>query len=120
MKKTLLAAAIFLPLTLSGCVISVDGDGESSYHSSWEDREQDNRQFIADLTTNTNIATIKKRMGVPDFNELHKKGDDEIQVLYYRTQRHTGDGITTKDECTPLVFKNGQLIGWGDSAYQNF
>jgi len=28
-----------------------------------------------------------------------------------------GDGITTKDECTPLVFRNGNLVGWGDSAY---
>jgi hypothetical protein len=39
-------------------------------------------------------------------------------VLFYRTHRRDGDGVTTKDECTPLVFKNGLLIGWGDAAYQ--
>jgi len=34
------------------------------------------------------------------------KGDDEYRVLYYRTQRLHADGDTTKDETTPLIFKN--------------
>lgn len=117
MKKTLIAAALVLPLALSGCVISVDGDGEYSHHSDWQDREHKNRKHIANLETNTDISSIKSRMGTPDFNESHPKGDDQFQVLYYRTQRMDGDGVTTKDECTPLVFKNGLLIGWGESAY---
>jgi len=52
-----------------------------------------------------------------DFNELFEKQDGTYRVLYYRTQKTMGDGITTKDECTPLVFRNGELVGWGDSAY---
>lgn len=120
MKKFALAAALVLPLTLSGCVISVgDGEGDYSYHSDWQDDEKRNRRHIAELSTNTDITTIRKRMGTPDFNELHSRGNDEIQVLYYRTQKREGDGVTTKDECTPLVFKNGILIGWGDTAYSN-
>ena len=51
------------------------------------------------------------------FNELFEKQDGTYRVLYYRTQKTMGDGITTKDECTPLVFRNGNLVGWGDSAY---
>lgn len=117
MKKTLLAAALVLPLTLTGCVISVDGDGEYSYHSDWKDIEYKNRKHIARLELNTSISDVKREMGIPDFNESHPKEDDQFQVLYYRTQRIAGDGVTTKDECTPLVFKNGQLIGWGESAY---
>ena len=118
MKKSLLVLAALAPIALSGCVISVDGDGEYGYHSDWQDREYKNRKQIARLETNTDISTIKQRMGIPDFNELHSRDNDEYQVLYYRTHRRDGDGVTTKDECTPLVFKNGVLIGWGDTAYQ--
>lgn len=118
MKKSIFAAALILPLALSGCVISVDGDGEYGYSSDWEDREHKNRRHIAKLETNTDISDIKRRMGIADFNELHQKEQDEYQVLYYRTHRRDGDGVTTKDECTPLVFKNGLLVGWGDTAYE--
>jgi hypothetical protein len=38
------------------------------------------------------------------------------QVLYYRTHRTHSDGETTKDETTPLVFKDSALIGWGMDA----
>lgn len=120
MKKSLIAAAIILPLSLSGCVISVGGeDGDYSYSSSWEKKERKNRKAIANLSPDTSVTAIKRDMGTPDFSELHQRGNDEIQVLFYRTQRTEGDGVTTKDECTPLVFKNGQLIGWGDTAYDN-
>ena len=117
MRKALLVAALVAPLTLTGCVVSVGGDGDGSYHSSWEDREYKNRRKISNLALDMSITNVKDSLGVPDFNELHQKSDDKIQVLYYRTQRKEGDGITTKDECTPLVFKNGVLVGWGDSAY---
>ncbi|GAA0856884.1 DUF3192 domain-containing protein [Aliiglaciecola litoralis] len=117
MKKLLTAAALILPLTLSGCVISVGGEGDYSHHSDWQDIERDNRKHVASLETNTTVSAIKSRMGTPDFSELHQRGDDEIRVLFYRTHLRDGDGITTKDECTPLVFKNGKLVGWGDTAY---
>jgi hypothetical protein len=118
MKKIFLAAAIILPLSLTGCVISVGDDGDYRHHSDWEDREEKNRKSIARLEVDTKVTTIQSRMGIADFNELQRKGDDSFQVLFYRTHRRDGDGVTTKDECTPLVFKNGLLIGWGDAAYQ--
>lgn len=117
MKKTLLVTALVAPIVLSGCVVSVGGDGDGMHYSSWEDREYKNRRKISNLSLDMSLTNIKDSFGVPDFNELHQRGDDEVQVLYYRTQRKEGDGITTKDECTPLVFKNGVLIGWGESAY---
>lgn len=120
MKKTLIAAAIILPLSLSGCVVSVGGDdADGGFRSSWKDREQQNRKHIAKLMPEMSISNVSDRMGVADFNELYKKQDDQIQVLYYRTNRQDGDGVTSKNECTPLVFKNGLLVGWGETAYQN-
>jgi len=117
MNKLAVAALLGLSLGLSGCVISVDGDGEYGHQSDWQDKEQQNRKYISRLQQNTGYEDILNRMGIADFNELHSKGDDTYQVLYYRTQRIDGDGVTTKNECTPLVFKNSALVGWGDSAY---
>jgi hypothetical protein len=117
MNKLAVAALLGLSLGLSGCVISFDGDGEYSRHSDWQDKEQKNRKYISRLQQNTGYEEILNRMGIADFNELHSKGNDTYQVLYYRTQRIDGDGVTTKNECTPLVFKNNVLVGWGENAY---
>ena len=117
MKKLAVAALFGLSLGLSGCVISVDGDGEYGYRSDWQDKEQKNRKHISRLQQDTSYDEILNRMGIADFNEFYTKGNDTYQVLYYRTQRIDGDGVTTKDECTPLVFKNTALVGWGETAY---
>jgi hypothetical protein len=117
MNKLAVAALLGLSLGLSGCVISVDGDGKYGHHSDWQDKEHKNRKYISRLHQGTGYEAILNRMGIADFNELHSKGDDTYQVLYYRTQRIDEDGVTTKNECTPLVFKNSVLVGWGESAY---
>ena len=117
MNKLAVAALFGLSLGLSGCVISVDGDGKYGRHSDWQDKEQENRKHISLLQQDTSYEEILNNMGIADYNEFYAKGDDTYQVLYYRTQRIDGDGATTKDECTPLVFKNSVLVGWGESAY---
>lgn len=119
MNKLAAAALFGLSLGLSGCVISVDGDGDYSYQSDWQEKENKNRKHVSRLQQGTSYDQILNRMGIADFNEFYSKGDDTYQVLYYRTQRIDGDGVTTKDECTPLVFKNSALIGWGENAYKS-
>lgn len=116
MKPFILAGTLGLSLLLSGCVISVDGDGHDGYQSDWQKKERSNRKEVARLQPNLSTGEVMDRMGVADFSEFVKKGDDQYHVLYYRTQRKEDDGVTTKDECTPLVIKNDQLVGWGDSA----
>lgn len=120
MKKVLLPLLVITPLTLglTGCVVAVGGgeDGYSMSHD-FEDREYDNRKKIARLQLNSSFNDVQSTLGVADFNEVYEKNGENIQVLYYRTNRKHKDGITTKDECTPLIFKNGELVSWGDSAY---
>lgn len=116
MQKRLLAAIIGASLTLSACVISVDG--KHSSHSDWQDTEQKNRRAIAKLEPALTIKQVSSQIGTPDFNEYYENKGDNYQILYFRTQRIEGDGVTTKDECTPLIFKNGELTGWGQSAYK--
>jgi len=119
MKKSLIVLLAALPLTLglTGCVVSVGGDDDGHYSYDFNDREFDNRKKIASLQVNASFGDVQSRLGVADFNEVYQKDGESIQVLYYRTNRKHKDGITTKDECTPLIFKNGMLVSWGDTAY---
>ena len=117
MKKIVLVAALMMPVVLTGCVVSVDGRDHNKWNKSWQDTEFDNRKKIAELNVNLSIDEVRHRLGVAEFDELYQREGNNIQVLYYRTQRTVDDGITSKDECTPLVFKNGSLIGWGSTAF---
>jgi uncharacterized protein DUF3192 len=120
-NKSLIALLVALPLTsaLSGCVIAVGGEKDSyGYSFDYEDREQENRAHIAKLQLDMSFERVQNLMGTADFNESYDKNGEAIQVLYYRTHRTAKDGMTTKNECTPLIFKNKRLTSWGDTAYQ--
>lgn len=119
MKKSAIALLILLPLSLSltGCVVAI-GDHDRDGYSALSDNERqyDNRKYIAKLTLSTAMSTIQTDIGVPDFSETYDKNGETIQVLFYRTQRVHKDDLTTRDECTPLIFKQQKLVSWGDRA----
>jgi hypothetical protein len=100
---------------MSGCVISIDDDGYSS-NSGWKSEQRQNKQDIAKLNLGQSKDSVVDRMGRADFNEALQKDGTQYQLLWYRTHHVDSDGETTKDECTPLVFKNNELIGWGNTA----
>lgn len=102
---------------LNACVVVVDGDKntKSSRSTSWEQIEQTNRDEIARLNSGQSLSTVMNTMGTPDFDESLELESGTYRVLYYRTHRKVADGMTTRDECTPLVFRNGELVGWGDN-----
>jgi outer membrane protein assembly factor BamE (lipoprotein component of BamABCDE complex) len=108
-------AALAAVSVLSGCVI-VAGDHEWN-HDDWEDQQQHNREAIARLDIGMERMTVLDRLGSPNFSEAYTRDGDEYRVLFFRTQHRHSDGDTTKDETTPLVFRNDKLIGWGDEAY---
>lgn len=117
-KKILL----LLPLTisLSGCIIVADGsdwDGDNS--SNWRAEQNKNRSKITNLTLGLHRTEVIEQMGSPSFSEAFTtENGASYQVLYYRTHREHGDGETTKDETTALVFETDKLIGWGNDALQ--
>lgn len=103
-------------LLMSGCVVVVDKDKSNrDGRTTFEQREADNRATISRLQTNSSTSQVLELMGTPDFDEQLTRNNTQYRVLYYRTQRVTADSMTTKDECTPLVFANGALLGWGTS-----
>lgn len=75
--------------------------------------------MISNLALDTSYQTVLNKLNTPNFTELLKQGDDVYQVLFYATHSIHSDGKMTKDECTPLVFKNDKLIGVGDTIYKS-
>lgn len=86
----------------------------------WEDRQAYNNAKLADITIGQSISEIKLLMGKADFSEAKTTGEDALQVLFYRTHHAESDGETTRDECTPLLFKNQKLIAWGADTYSQY
>jgi outer membrane protein assembly factor BamE (lipoprotein component of BamABCDE complex) len=115
--NTFLVSA-FLATTMSGCVI-VSGDRDWDDNDSWEHRQQTNRDTISNLQMKASRDSVVAKLGVPSFSDAFVKDGREYRVLYYRTQRTVSDGETTRDETTPLVFENDQLIGWGHESLAN-
>lgn len=122
-SKQKLMAVLVVPvvLAMSGCVIVTEGDhdwdSKNGYSQrGWQEMERENRATIAGLDTDATIESVRAKLGVADFTDSLKKEDTLYQVLYYRTHRVESDGETTRDECTPLVFANGKLIGTGQLA----
>jgi hypothetical protein len=121
-KIQVISLASLLMVSLSGCVIAIGDDdynNNDNQHSNWESREKNNRAHIQSMEIGASYLAITNKMGIADFNEVISGNANNYQVLYYRTQRQDSDGVTTKDECTPLVFSNGELIGWGMSFVQS-
>jgi hypothetical protein len=88
----------------------------------WQDREAFNKRYIEKMSLNdtTTINTVLDYLGSPDLTYAKRDGEKVWQVIFYRTQHVTSDGITTMDECTGLLFKNGQLVYWGPNAYKKY
>lgn len=116
--QTLMPIAVALPLTLSACVIHVGPDDDGPYvsHASVQRQEARNRAAISRLDLGTTYADARAQVGDPDFTEASVVGGHEIRILRYRTHRTEADGDTTRDETTPLVFRDGKLVGVGERA----
>ncbi|AQP98521.1 MULTISPECIES: DUF3192 domain-containing protein [Pseudoalteromonas] len=88
----------------------------------WQDREAFNKRYIEKLTLKkqTTLNSVLDYLGSPDLTYAKREGEQVLQIIFYRTQHIASDGITTIDECTGLLFKNGQLILWGPNAYKKY
>ena len=86
----------------------------------WQERETYNARHIGQLDLGMSKDSVIRILGSPDINEAKASPKGDMQVLFYRTHHVTSDGITTKDECTPLVFKDNELIAWGNDSYRDY
>ena len=106
-------------LSTAGCVIAVTEDGMYSGRSEtgWEARQQMNRAYIHGLALGTSVQEVRQELGDPDYSEGFNGEDGEYRVYHYRTHHVRSDGKTTRDETTPVVFRDGVVVGFGQDYY---
>ena len=74
---------------------------------------RDNIRNSRDLRVGMTKSEVLAIMGEPIRDESFCKPD----IWYYYIEMVWGDGLITEDECMPLVFEDGLLIGWGNDFY---
>lgn len=116
MALKLLAVSLMISL-LSSCVIAVNTDDWEEER--WFSKQNKNAERVEQLALGTTQASVLAEWGTPDYSEAFVRKQNKYAVLYYRTRHNEHDGKTTKDETTPLVFVDGELVGWGDSAVEH-
>lgn len=86
----------------------------------WDDRQAFNLQQLSHIKLGQELDAIVSLMGEADFVEAKTLSGNPLQIMFYRTHHIKGDGITTKDECTPLLFANEKLIAFGQETYEQY
>lgn len=73
-----------------------------------------NKRNIGRLEVGMSKSEVTNIMGPVDKDEIYNTKN----VWFYYTTPKWSDGNITKDECTPLVFSKGKLVGWGKKYYK--
>jgi len=74
-----------------------------------------NNENLVNLKVSMTQDDVVKIMGTPTASESYEAtGGERLSILYYRTEEKQMTLTTVKEECTPVVFINGKLVGWGD------
>ena len=77
-----------------------------------------NRKNLMKLDLGMTKYQVIELMGTPQFSEMYQTEDDvSMIVLYYYTSGKWLTSGVTRQQCTPLVFENKKLVGWGREFY---
>lgn len=118
MKHSSLMITLASCLQLISCTVILPEDINSATYdstTSWQQHHKKNRTLIAHLEVGEQFTIVINNMGTPQYSENFIKGNNNYTVLFYATSH---SGKMDKDSCTPLIFKNKQLTGWGEQAYR--
>lgn len=127
-----LGALALLSVLATSCVLSIGGSGSSSY-SNWSSDDahalrRTNRTRLASLEIGMSRADVDAVMGSEsrwlndnigwiDNPYRSSSFKDEqgraVTVLYYYTDLEHRDDVITEGELTPVVLRDGEVIGWG-------
>ena len=70
----------------------------------------------AKLRVGMSKAQVLQVMGEPEKNETFHRPD----VWFYYYETNWVDGFVTEDECFPVVFENGKVVGFGNEFYTRY
>jgi len=104
MTKKILFTGVLALVFLAGCATSQIDNAISRHH------EVANSIQLGDSKESVLSALLPTQKELPakwsKSHESYKRGDDIIEIYYFRTARQP-DGLKTDDEFTPYVFTNG-------------
>ncbi len=100
---------------LSFCFVMNSCSFLDRYDSGFVERQQ-NTQNVKKLKLGMTKKQVLAIMGEPLIDEKYNKPN----IWFYYTDWDWADCARTEEECTPLVFENGVLIGWGRAYYRNY
>lgn len=119
--KFILRGIIAIGVYAFAVILVLNFYDDSPSNMPWEEREIYLRNFLTKVTFNKlSFDEALEQLGTPDITETKQIDDDYYQITFYRTHHIKSDGITTLDECTPLLFKNNVLIALGQNTYESF
>ena len=75
-----------------------------------------NRQGVANLNKGMTKQEVTSLLGQPLTDEVYNEPD----VWFYYTECRWSDGAITRDECTPVVFENDRVVGWGHDFLKRY
>jgi len=107
----------FSAALLTGCVVAIGNDGFTE-DDQWVQEQKRNDRYISGIQIGTNIDAVRADLGEAEFHDSFQRDGNVFEVLYYRTHHEHSDGKTTRDETTPIVFVEGQLVGHGPTAIE--
>ena len=105
MKETLRLFAVF-----AAALILAAGAGGCS--TPWETAKK-NVEHSRNLRVGMTKNEVLEVMGEPIRDEKFC----DPNLWFYYVEMVWGDGLVTTEECLPLVFEDGKLIGWGNDFY---
>ena len=97
---TVFATSLYLAACSGGC---------STPWGTAKKNVENSRNLRVGMTKNE----VLEIMGEPIRDEKFCEPD----LWFYYVEMVWGDGLVTPEECLPLVFEDGKLIGWGNDFY---
>lgn len=105
-------------IALTFCVLTFVSDKPENM--GWRDREAYNKVQVAKLKLGATRDEVLALMGSPDITEAKENSSTVVQIMFFRTQHIKADGLTTKEECTPVLFEDNKLVALGESALTEY
>ncbi len=114
-NQLLLVTSIFFFLFLSAC---------STYGTLIEENQNNIRKISPGLTKNEVVEIMGSRQAKvkstyvsnPYKRDFFSLDNDEYEILYYLTRRYPPYTAVKVSQATPIVIKNGKVIGLGVEA----